>query len=175
MARRLGALVLILAGVGCSKAEPPAAADAWEVTIQGYGPIKTGMTLLQAESASGRQLTAVNPEFIECDYVRFEGDTTHGVGFMVILDTIVRVDINDSTISTNHGIRIGDSEARVQERYPDRVTVTPHKYVDGHYLTVAPERPDDSGLELVFETDGSRVTTYRSGRQPEVEYVEGCS
>ena len=33
----------------------------------------------------------------------------------------------------------------------------------------------DSGFEVVFETDSQRVTRYRAGRLPEVEYVEGCS
>jgi hypothetical protein len=27
----------------------------------------------------------------------------------------------------------------------------------------------------VFETDGQRVTNYRVGRKPEVQWVEGCS
>jgi hypothetical protein len=95
--------------------------------------------------------------------------------FMVSNGRIARVDINDSTTSTSHGIRIGDPETRVYEAYPNRVTSEPHKYVEGHYLTVAPEAAADSGLAIVFETDGSRVTGYRSGRTPEVEYVEGCS
>jgi len=28
---------------------------------------------------------------------------------------------------------------------------------------------------LIFETDGTVVTTYRGGAVPQVEYVEGCS
>ena len=27
----------------------------------------------------------------------------------------------------------------------------------------------------VFETDGKRVTNFRAGKFPEVEYIEGCS
>ena len=41
-----------------------------------------------------------------------------------------------------------------------------------HYL-----KPSDPALpyRLVFETDGERVTRYRAGRLPEVEWVEGCA
>jgi hypothetical protein len=94
---------------------------------------------------------------------------------MVVDGRIARVEVFDSTVVTNHGARIGDTEATIDSLYPHRVTVTPHKYTEGHYLLVAPRDSTDSGLELVFETEGGRVTQYRAGRLPEVEYVEGCS
>jgi hypothetical protein len=34
--------------------------------------------------------------------------------------------------------------------------------------------PSDTALRLVFETEGARVTRFRVGRRPAVEYVEGC-
>lgn len=168
------ALALAMSLTGCNKAGTPGS-TAWQVSIRGYGPIESGMTLAQAAEAGKRPLTAVSPGAEECDYIRFEGDSTRGIQFMVVQGRIARVDVHDSTISTSHGVRIGDSEASVQDKYAERVTVTPHKYEEGHYLTVAPAAPADSGHEIVFETDGARVTTYRSGRVPEVEYVEGCS
>ncbi|MEP7324746.1 MAG: hypothetical protein ABI836_02255, partial [Gemmatimonadota bacterium] len=151
---------------GCKKAEVGGGDGPWKVSIEGYGPIKTGMTPAEAQTAGSRPLTSINPGSEECDFVQVQGDTTRGVQFMVVAGQIARVDIDDSAISTNHGIRIGDSEAKVQEAYPGRVTVTPHKYVDGHYLTIAPETPADSTFRVIFETDGTRVTTYRSGRMP---------
>ena len=33
----------------------------------------------------------------------------------------------------------------------------------------------DSMYRIVFETDGPRVTQYRSGRVPAVDYGEGCA
>jgi hypothetical protein len=35
--------------------------------------------------------------------------------------------------------------------------------------------PEDTTHRIVFETDGQNVTLFRSGRMPEVEWVEGCS
>jgi hypothetical protein len=171
----LVALLLCVLASGCGNETKAPADGRWQVSIQGYGPIRSGMTIPEATAAAGRQFTSPSPGMEECDYIHFLDDTTRAVLFMVSNGRIARVDINDSTISTNHGVRIGDPETRVYEAYPNRVTSEPHKYVEGHYLTVAPEAAADSGLAIVFETDGSRVTGYRSGRTPEVEYVEGCS
>ena len=68
----------------------------------------------------------------------------------------------------------GLAAADIQRRYPGPVARSPHKYVDGgEYLRVDAPRGD---AVLVFETgvDG-RVTGWRVGRPPAVDYVEGCS
>lgn len=156
--------------------EPGAAAqtDEWTVSAHGYGPIRAGMTLAEAAQAGGRPFGEPQMGSEECDYFLFADDTPRGSAhFMVINGQIARVDVNDSTIRTAEGARMGDSEQRIQEIYPGRVTVQPHKYSDGHYLVVT--SPADSGFSIIFETDGQKVTTYRAGRMPEVEYVEGCS
>ena len=36
------------------------------------------------------------------------------------------------------------------------------------------EHADDSSFAIVFATSKGRVTRYRAGRRPAVEYVEGC-
>lgn len=159
-----------------SEVAPPAADAAWTVNIHGYGPIHAGMTLAHAAQASGRAFGESQMGSEECDYFLFAGDAVQGSPhFMVVNGQIARVDVNDSTISTAEGARIGDTEQRIMELYPGRVMVQPHKYTDGHYLVVAPASPADSRRNIIFETDGQKVTTYRAGRMPEVGYVEGCS
>jgi hypothetical protein len=170
-------LVFFLACQSRERREEPATttSDAWTVSVDGYGPIHAGMSLAEAGRASGRALGEGQLGSSECDYVFFADDSSGGVHFMVIEDTIARVDILDSAVTTSHGVKIGDTEEVVQSRYPGRVTVQPHKYTDGHYLVVAPGDGADSGGRIIFETEGGRVTTFRAGRMPEVEYVEGCS
>ena len=86
---------------------------------------------------------------------------------------IARVDVDSAGIATAAGARIGDSEARIERLYAGRVRTTPHKYEEGgRYLTV--DAADDSSFAIVFETSKGRVTRYRAGRRPAVEYVEGC-
>jgi hypothetical protein len=92
---------------------------------------------------------------------------------MIAGGLIARVDVDTLPVATSAGARVGDSEARVDSLYPGRVAVRPHKYEDGHYLVVTPDRADTT-LAIVFETSGGRVTRYRAGRRPMVEYVEGC-
>ncbi|MDF1506014.1 hypothetical protein PYV61_23880, partial [Roseisolibacter sp. H3M3-2] len=108
-----------------------------------------------------------------CDYVRRTGapaDVLEVVGG----GAVARIDVDSPTVATAAGVRVGDPEARVVEAYGARAAVTPHKYVDGHYVTVTPAAPADSAYRLVFETERGRVTRYRAGRRPAVEYVEGC-
>ena len=88
---------------------------------------------------------------------------------------IARVDVRSGTVTTGEGAKIGDSADRLRDLYPGQVTASPHKYTAGQYLTIVPPSPADSEFRLVFETENGRVTQYRSGRLPSVEYVEGCS
>jgi hypothetical protein len=94
---------------------------------------------------------------------------------MAVGGQIARVEVRDATVATAAGARVGDTESRINALYPGRVQTGPHKYTDGHYLVVRRGAGADSAYRLVFETDGQRVTGYRGGRMPEVEWVEGCS
>ena len=155
---------------------PPATQQEWTINFLGYGPIRVGMTLSEASQAGGRAFGEPLMGSVECDYFLFADDTVRGSAhFMVVNGQIARVDVNDSSIATAEGARVGDTEQRIMGLYPGRVSVQPHKYSDGHYLVVAPASPADSGHNIIFETDGQKVMTYRAGRLPEVEYVEGCS
>ncbi len=57
--------------------------------------------------------------------------------------------------------------------YPGRIEVTGHPYVEtGHYLRY---RSPDPALGLICETDGRRVTSFRSGRADALEAIESCA
>jgi hypothetical protein len=152
----------------------PTAHDAWTVTEAGIGPVRANMTLEEANAGLGGLLIPSRALDPNCDYVRPTGAAPE-VLFMVVAGRIARVDVRDITVTTAAGARIGDTEARVLRLYQGRVRVLPHHYVDGHYLVVIPHAPADTVHRIVFETDGRKVTTFRSGRWPEVEWIEGCS
>ena len=86
---------------------------------------------------------------------------------------VARVDVDSAGVATAAGARVGDTEERVKGLYAGRVAVSPHKYEEGNYLTVTPDA--DTTYAIVFETSKGRVTRFRGGRRPQVEYVEGCS
>lgn len=155
---------------------PAAGSGSTELVVRpnALGPLRVGMTRADARRALGLAPGKAASRDEPCVYL--PADSAKFPAFvMVEHDTLVRFDVRDSTLRTEAGARIGDTEAKVLELYRGRVTVEPHKYTgpEGHYLVVA--TPGDSTLRIVFETDGRKVTTFRAGRRPQVDYIEGCS
>ena len=178
-------LLLVAAGVaaGCSRAPDRAAAGdsgrapadsaALTVTEHGIGALRIGMSLPVASAALGGALVIPSSaDTVGCRYVPWRGGPP-GVRVMVEGGRIARVDVDTAGVRTAAGAGIGDSEDQIQRLYPGQVSMTPQKYTSGHYLTVVPNAAD-SGYAIVFETSEGKVTRYRAGRTPQVEYVEGC-
>jgi hypothetical protein len=145
----------------------------------GIGALRVGMTAREAEAALGHFRTiafdpTLQPDSMACGYGASER-LPAGVQVMMEGARVVRVEVDSGSVATAEGARIGDTEARIQQLYPGRVTVQPHKYTDGHYLAVRPAEPSDTTHLIVFETDGRVVLHFRGGQKPQVEYVEGCA
>jgi hypothetical protein len=149
----------------------------WAVSLAGYGPVRTGSTRAALLSALGAPpLTGRAGPVEPCEYVDApDGPLAGAVSFMVVNDTVGRVDVDSLPVATAWGDRVGDSEAAVLARHAGHVRVEPHKYTgpQGHYLVVTSS--NDTLHRLIFETDGQRVTRYRAGLRPYVEWIEGCS
>jgi hypothetical protein len=154
-----------LALASCRAPAPPGAAEPaeWVVTDAGAGPIRAGMTADEI-----RPHVATLGALEECSYAKVPA--APGLLVMLVDGKVVRLDVIEAGIATAAGAEVGDTEQRVRELYPD-LRVEPHKYTDGHYLVV----DSNAGRRLVFETDGARVTRYRAGAIPQVDWVEGCS
>jgi len=172
----IAALTTIALTVLSVRAQTPLSEQS-KLAINGIGPVRVGMTVPQAAAAAGVSLVVHYAGSDNCYYLRPQ-DVPKDLAFMVIDNQIARVDIErESRIKTVSGAKIGDSEARIKSLYPGQIRVTNHQYVEGgHYLTFVPKDTADKNYRLVFETgvDG-QVTTFRSGKLPEVEYVEGCA
>ena len=170
------ACALVLGLAACSPTPPVSPGLAvWVVSETGAGPIRAGMTLLQAAAVLGAPPPDTTKLERACDYVELRG-APPGVGFIAVEGYVARVDVDTSAVATDRGARVGDTEERVRSLYAGRVQVEPHKYDDrGHYLVVRPVATADSGHRLIFETDGVRVKRYRVGLLPAVAWVEGCS
>jgi len=162
----IGVMAASLAIAGCGRGGPV------PVGPEATGPFRYGMGMDEVERSSGlAHLDASGREAGWCEYRDVPLSAVDTISAMFSDERLVRVDVREGTRPTEAGVRIGDSEARVSEVYGDRVSVTPHKYTQGHYLTVA----TGSGSALVFETDGELVTSYRAGLLPYAAWVEGCS
>lgn len=169
-------VAIVIVAASCGPRKPYTVGD------DNFGPVTLGMSVKQAEASLGVRLqkdTAYDYE--ECRYhAPVKG--YRGLSFMTSFDKIVRIDVSGSTeptdpvtIATREGARTGDAEARVLKLYEGHIKVSPHFYggLPAHYLRVY----DGAGkVRLIFETDNEGlVTSFRAGREPEVEYVEGCS
>ena len=138
------------------------------VTEYGIGLIRAGMTVAEVNSAIGGGFAAPKGGASGCSYATLVKGPP-GLAVMLENGRVARVEVRSGSIPTSTGARIGDSESRIKSLYPG-ITTTPHKYIAaGHYLTVSGSDPAD---RIVFETDGSKVTKFRSGATPAVEYVE---
>lgn len=158
-------------------ARPPGSAKAtWAVTDSGAGVLRIGMTRDQL----ALDLHAPVPKHTRadsgCAYLAVAG-IPPGMRTMWVAATLARIDIGDKKLETDRGAKIGDKQAKIESLYRGRIFSMPAKYdPHGKYLVVRPEPPSDSSRRIVFETDSAtRVTRFRVGREPEVEWVEGCS
>lgn len=147
----------------------------WAVTDSGAGVLRIGMTRDQL----ALDLHAPVPKHTRadsgCAYLAIAG-IPPGMRTMWVAATLARIDIGDKKLQTDRGAKIGDKQAKIETLYRGRLSAMPAKYdPHGKYLVVRPAPPADSSRRIVFETDSStKVTRYRVGREPEVEWVEGC-
>ena len=151
----------------------PQHSTAWRVSATSFGPIRFGMSSAEA-LAVAPLLQIPKTRQQSCDYATLPNSEGE-LFFLLVDDRVMRVDVVTDTIYTTQGVHVGDSEAQVTELYAGRVSSEPHKYTQGHYLVVKPTAATDSLNRVIFETDGTRVTRYRAGLMPVVQWVEGCS
>jgi hypothetical protein len=141
---------------------------------EGLGQLQIGMTLAEAVNMG---LVNERPDMKSaCDFVfpAVGASIPFGVNVMVVKGKIARIDVDTGTVMTEDGVKIGDTEDKVKSVYGDELQIQPHKYIEGgHYMTVKGDSAS-AGKAIVFETDGKRVTMFRAGRIPEVQWVEGC-
>jgi hypothetical protein len=144
--------------------------DQWVVNFSGIGEVRAGMTVKQVNALLNNDLVIPSTRS-ECEYMRPKTGPK-GVSFLFEKGTLSAVSVKSGTVKTLQGIGIGDSEKAVDSAYKGLVVTQSAKYTSGHRLIVTPK--DGGNFRLVFETDGAKVTQFVSGREPAVEYVEGC-
>jgi len=169
---RSGLAIILTVAASCSAETRRPGSAAWTVTPDGIGAIRVGMTVDELRTAvgdvPGANVTA------DCSYVR-PSSAPPGVSVMLARGQVARIDVDSAGVRSDAGVAVGDSAAKIADAYAARMTATPHKYVPGgQYLTVRSTSPADSLRRMVFETENGRVTRFRTGRVPEVEWVERC-
>lgn len=182
MNRRYFALAFcaaLAALAACSRDEPApepvvAAPPPKAITATGFGPLHTGMTALEADSATEGALNVpISTMPGQCEYASWSA-APRGMSVMFTGGTLVRIDVSEPGIPTPEGLEVGATLARADSLYAATAERRPHKYTDGEYLILKPLAPTDTIHRMVIEIADGRVAAYRVGLFPAVEFVEGC-
>ena len=151
-----------------------------KLALDGIGPIRIGMTVDEASRAAGVKLVFVasGPDGVSCSQFKPEGELKD-IAFMVTKGRIARVEIRDKRITTIRGARIGDTLDRIISLYPGQIQIikaplTSRPEGNSKHLTFVPKDAADKNYRIIFETTFDRVREFRSGKLPEVEFLEGC-
>lgn len=161
---------------------PPAATpdgDRNLARFDGYGDIRFGTAADQMAQAWGGELETLGKEANESCYFMTPVwvKTPAEFNFMIGDGKFARFGTESDKFVAPGGGKVGMRKAEIDRLYAGRVEQQPHKYTDGAYLRVT----DPAGGKgvLIFETDAkgddAKVTEWRVGLPPEVDYVEGCS
>ena len=140
----------------------------------GYGDLRLGMDEASFDRAWGGPLQGEQDPDSSCFYKAPQGAAKPVLLFMFEGGHFVRYDVHTPRETAPGGGRVGMDQARIRQLYGPRLTVQPHFYVEGaKYLRIA--AAEGRGV-LLFETDEhGRVTRWRVGLPPQVDYVEGCA
>lgn len=140
------------------------------VMFDGFGPVKIGMTVAQAEQSLGTKLVKGAGYGDACYFADPEG--LPGVRFMVTNDKIARVDISGANYVTDRGAKVGDTDVAILENLYPGARVQPQR---GEEKTknIAVYSEDERYL-IVFESDGERITAFRVGSVEAVLSPKGC-
>lgn len=159
---------------GDPKAEANEGAD-HQARFDGYGELVLGMPAQQLPKAWGGELKRLGRAEDSCYYMTPKWvKAADELAFMVEDGRFVRYGTSKATMLAPGGGKVGMTLGALRDVYGARMQDSPHKYVKGaHNLRIA---EGNGKSALVFETDAKgKVTRWRVGQAPQVDYVEGCS
>jgi len=154
----------------------PAAPAVRAATFKGYGDLAFGMPSKAVRETWKAPLVGQAPANPGgCYQLATDPAAPKSLSLMIEGDKLVRYDVGNDTLVAPGGGRRGMDIDQVRKLYAGRIREQPDKYVPGA-IDLRVSADDDSGSALVFQTDAAgKVTSWRVGQPPAVDYVEGCS
>ncbi|CAN5293355.1 hypothetical protein BH09PSE1_BH09PSE1_22160 [soil metagenome] len=196
------ASIAVLALAACQKDEPAAApeapapavapaapapaADPNQLTAEGLGPVKIGMTAAEVASAWGPDSNPAavgGAEPAMCDEYH-PSRAPEGVNVMIQEGRLARISlINAATIKTDRGFGLGDTGLAIKQAYGGAIIAQPAKYEAAPAedlfswahggSTSYVQDPTARGVRYEIDGDG-KVSRIHAG-DPAIQLVEGCS
>ena len=145
-----------------------------QASFAGYGDVKLGTAAADMQSAWGGELNRLGGADETCYFMTPKWVKAPAeFAFMIDAGAFVRYGTDSTKFVAPGGGKVGMATADIQTLYPGRIEQQPRKYTDGKYLRI---KDAATGNALLFETDATgKVTEWRVGMPPQVDYVEGCS
>ena len=139
--------------------------------IDGIGPIDVGMTVAEARAAAGIELALEKEPY--CDVLTAPGGPA-GVDLILTTPATGRIEliiVDEPSVATVSGIRVGSAEAEVLATYPGRIR-TVNSSLPVHRLIYTAADRALADRVLVFVVDNGRVATMYAGLRNQAEADE---
>jgi hypothetical protein len=146
-------------------------------SFSGYGAARFGMSGQETRQAMGSAYAGKAAANAGDCYVLSPSTAKSPRDFSIMMqsDKFVRYDVGNADDVAPGGGKVGMTAEQVRALYDGRIREQPDKYVPGG-VDMRVSADDGSGSALIFQTDaGGKVTGWRVGQSPAVDYVEGCS
>jgi hypothetical protein len=163
----------------CPACDAPSAQETRVVMPDGFESVQIGMSVDAAETSLGSSLDPrANADPEGCvQGVRVDGKDPE-ILYMIEGGKIVRIDVvragpeGAKPFTSEFGIGVGSTEAELERAYGAKAVQEPHPYTydEGGHLYIV----ESGNNALIFETFGGKVTTFRGGAHPQVDYKESC-
>lgn len=150
-----------------------AAEPSWSIHAHGYGPVRVGMTVKEAEDKLGTPLELHESEMVGGCFIGAPKKKHQSLYLMIDGGVVTHVGTGNKDIPSDAGIRVGDKAEAVKERHKGKLQIEDHKYQDGAYYYFVWEADRKHGLEYEIDPDG-RVHQIRGGDST-IQLVEGLS
>ena len=146
-------------------------------SFAGYGPAHFGMPSKEVREKWGGPLNGSAPaNGGDCTMLApASAKSPRDFSVMFVGDKFVRYDVGNADVIAPGGGKVGMTADEIRSLYTGRIREQPDKYVPGG-LDMRVSADDASGSALIFQTDaGGKVSSWRVGQSPAIDYTEGCS
>lgn len=149
------------------------------LSADGLGSIKIGLPVDKLEQILRDKIGYSQFNNHGCSVLTTPMLSNTGISFVIETNVLTRINIDyvgkseiPASIKTDVGLGLGSTEADVRKAYP-HARVKPNSG-DPSWHTIFADTPDGQRA-IVFETDGTKVTTIRAGAYPVVAFSNACS
>lgn len=153
-----------------------------EITLRSYGPLRTNMTVAEAESVLGVDLVSTQENLGGCTFVAPAGPSDPYAPQLQVFGNdedgrIVRIETYDPAVATPSGVRVGQPEATLTETYGAQLESSPDEYKgpENPNYEYVPVDSADADFRLMFSTLDDTIESIWTATTEAAYLAEGCS